>query len=145
MLNPSRLRIIAIGKIRKQWLQEAVGLYLKRLPGLTVTELRDSDLQRESNMIHSVLRKNEKLIALTEEGENLNSINFTKRLQKFGSQRLAFLIGGADGLSPQIKNSAYWQLSLSSLTFPHEIARLLLLEQLYRAQTILQGTSYHRQ
>ena len=63
-----------------------------------------------------------------EEGQNLASIHFAEYLNKFGSQRFAFVIGGANGISPEIKRSAHLQLSLSPMTFPHEIARLLLVE-----------------
>ena len=144
MLNPSRYRIIAIGKVRKAWIKDGLNLYLKRLPGLTITELRDGEPQQETKAIHAALRENEALVALTEESETFSSIDFANRLERCGSQRIAFVIGGADGLAPEIKASAHWNLSLSRLTFPHEIARLLLAEQLYRAHTIRQGTPYHR-
>ncbi len=144
MFNPSRYRILAIGKVRKEWIRNGLSLYIKRLPGLTITELRDSTPSREEKSILDSLNRNELLIALTEEGENLSSIEFARYLKKFESMRLAFAIGGANGLSTNLKASAHCQLSLSPMTFPHELARLLLLEQLYRAQTILQGSPYHR-
>ncbi len=144
MLNPSRYRILAIGKVRKDWIKDGLNLYIKRLPGLTVTELRSSEPQQEAEAIQASLRHNELLVALTEEAKPISSITFAKHLQKLGSQRLAFAIGGANGLSPELKSAAFWNLSLSPLTFPHEIARLLLAEQLYRAQTILSGSPYHR-
>ena len=84
------------------------------------------------------------LVVLTEEGQGFDSVAFAGRLQGSGSQRLAFVIGGADGLDPALKAAATWRLSLSPMTFPHELARLLLLEQLYRAQSIQQGGPYHR-
>jgi 23S rRNA (pseudouridine1915-N3)-methyltransferase len=84
------------------------------------------------------------LVALTEEGRTFDSVAFAQVLQGSGSERLAFVIGGADGLDSTIKAAASWQLSLSPMTFPHELARLLLLEQLYRAQSIQQGGPYHR-
>ncbi len=145
MLNPSRYRIISIGKIRKKWIQNGLDLYLKRLPGLTIIELRDGNLQREAEAIRSAKKSDEALVILTEEGESLPSVQFAHRLQELGSQRLAFVIGGADGLSSEIKASADLSFSLSPLTFPHEIARLLLVEQLYRASTILHGGAYHRE
>ena len=143
-LNPSHYRILAIGKLRKDWIQLSLNSYLKRLPGLAITELRDSTPQKESTAILTTLKRNEIAIALTEEGESLTSIAFAKRLQALGSQRLVFMIGGANGLTPQTKSLASWSFSLSPLTFPHEIARLLLVEQIYRAHTILQGSPYHR-
>ena len=79
-----------------------------------------------------------------EQGKTLDSVAFSERLSAFGAQRLAFVIGGADGITPSLKASAAWQLSLSPMTFPHELARLLLLEQLFRAQAIRSGSPYHR-
>ena len=118
---------------------------MKRLPGLTINELRDSNPQKEAEIIKARTRSDEKLIVLTEEGENFTSIVFAKYLNTFGSQRLTFVIGGANGIAPEIKASAHLQLSLSPLTFPHELALLLLIEQLYRATTIIQAGPYHRE
>ena len=144
MLNTSRIRILTIGKIKKPWIQDGLNIYLKRLPGLQITELRDSTPSLENKSLQASIKKNEFSIALAEEGEVLNSLLFADRLQKLNSKRLVFLIGGAEGLNTQLKSTANLQVSLSPLTFPHEIARLLLVEQIYRAQTILQGTPYHR-
>ncbi len=119
-------------------------MYLKRLPGLVVNELKDSNPSKESEAIQAELRPEERLVVLCEEGELLGSQALAERLQGTGSDRLAFVIGGADGLDPALKARASWKLSLSPLTFPHELARLLLLEQLYRAQSIQQGGAYHR-
>ena len=143
-MNPCRCRIIAVGKVRKGWVQEGVELYLKRLPGLSVVELKDSSREKEAEAIRAALRSDELPVMLMEQGDTLASVPFAKRLEQFGNERLAFVIGGADGLSDELKAAARWQLSLSPMTFPHELARLLLLEQLYRAQAILQGSPYHR-
>ncbi len=144
MLNPSRIRVLAVGKVRKRWIQEGLEVYLKRLPGLSISEVRDSSPEREGEAIVAQLRSDEQLVLLSEAGELCGSVAFAERLLGTGSDRLAFVIGGADGLDPALKARASWTLSLSPLTFPHELARLLLLEQLYRAQTIQQGGAYHR-
>tara|TARA_Y100001968_G_C19094584_1_gene589465 strand:+ start:141 stop:578 length:438 start_codon:yes stop_codon:yes gene_type:complete len=144
LLNPSRFRIIAIGKVRKHWIQTGVSLYLNRLNGLTITEFRDSNLKKEAVSIQSSLKDNELLIVLNEKGRLLPSLDFAHLLETLGNQRLVFVIGGANGIYSELEARAHMTLSLSTLTFPHDIARLLLLEQLYRAQTILQGTPYHR-
>ena len=133
-----------MGKVRRDWIQKGIDLYLKRLPGLTVTELRDSSPEKEADSIRAALRPDETLIALMEQGECSGSISFAKRLEQFENERLVFVIGGADGLTAELKLQANWQLSLSPLTFPHELARLMLVEQLFRAQSIVQGRPYHR-
>lgn len=143
-LNPARLRLIAVGKLRKRWVSEGVALYLKRLPGLQVLEVKDSNPASEAQAVLAALRSDEQLVGLSEEGERLGSLDLARRLEGFGSDRLAFVIGGADGLDPALKARASWLLSLSPLTFPHELARLLLVEQLYRARSILQEGPYHR-
>ncbi|EAR18592.1 23S rRNA (pseudouridine(1915)-N(3))-methyltransferase RlmH [Synechococcus sp. W2B2] len=143
-MNISRCRIIAVGKVRKGWVQEGVALYLKRLQGLQVVELKDSTPEKEAEAIRSTLRADEWPVMLMEQGTPLASIPFAQRLERLGNERLAFVIGGADGLTDELKAAARWQLSLSPMTFPHELARLLLLEQLFRAQAILQGSPYHR-
>jgi len=143
-LNCNRCRVLAVGKVRRGWIQEGIDLYRKRLPGLEIVELRDSTPQKEADAIQSALRPGERLIALMEEGDTLASIPFARRLERYGSDRLAFVIGGADGLTDELKAKAAWKLSLSPMTFPHELARLMLIEQLFRAQAILQGSPYHR-
>ena len=144
MLNPNRIRLLAVGKLRKPWIQAGITMYLKRLPGLVVSELKDSNPLKESEAIQADLRSEEQLVVLCEEGELLSSVALARRLEGTGSGRLAFVIGGADGIDPALKARAHWKLSLSPLTFPHELARLLLLEQLYRALSIQQGGAYHR-
>ena len=144
-MNISRCRIIAVGKVRKGWVQEGVALYLKRLQGLQVVELKDSTPEKEAEAIRSTLRADEWPVMLMEQGTPLASIPFAQQLERLGNERLAFVIGGADGLTDELKAAARWQLSLSPMTFPHELARLLLLEQLFRAQAILQGSPYHRE
>ena len=143
-MNPARCRILAVGKVRKDWVKDGISLYLKRLPGLTITELRDSTPEKEAEAIRQALRADELPVLLMEQGKTLDSVAFSERLSAFGAQRLAFVIGGADGITPSLKASAAWQLSLSPMTFPHELARLLLLEQLFLAQAIRSGSPYHR-
>ena len=143
-MNPARCRIIAVGKVRKAWVQEGIALYLKRLPGLTITELRDSTPEKEAEAIRQALRPDELPVVLMEQGKTLDSVHFSEQLASYGNQRLAFVIGGADGITAELKAAATWQLALSPMTFPHELARLLLLEQLFRAQAIRAGSPYHR-
>ena len=133
-----------MGKVRKAWVQEGISIYLKRLPGLTVTELRDSTPEKEAECIRQALKPDETTVMLAEEGDRFDSVNFAAQLERYGSERLAFVIGGADGLTQQLKQSATWRLSLSPMTFPHDLARLLLLEQLFRAEAIQSGSPYHR-
>jgi|TARA_X000000950_G_scaffold238182_1_gene290114 23S rRNA (pseudouridine1915-N3)-methyltransferase len=143
-LNPSRLRILAVGKVRRGWIQDGIDLYRKRLPGLSIVELRDSTPEKESEAIRAARRPDERLVVLMEQGETLASIPFARKLEQISSERIAFVIGGADGLTDDLKSEAHWRLSLSPMTFPHELARLMLVEQLFRAQSILQGSPYHR-
>ena len=133
-----------MGKVRRGWIQEGIDLYRKRMPGLEIIEIRDSTPAKEAEAIRASLRPDDHLIALMEEGTPLASEPFARRLDQLGNQRLAFVIGGADGLTDALKAGARWQLSLSPMTFPHELARLMLIEQLFRAQAILQGSPYHR-
>jgi 23S rRNA (pseudouridine1915-N3)-methyltransferase len=144
VLNPARIRVIAVGRVRKRWIAEGIAVFLRRLPGLEVLELRDGGPVREAQAVLAALRPDEQLVVLSEEAQSLNSRALAERLAQLGSGRLALVIGGADGIDPVLKARAAWCLSLSAMTFPHELARLLLLEQLYRARSILEGGPYHR-
>ena len=145
MLNISHYKIIAIGKIRKKWIQEGIEMYLKRLPGLEVKEIKDSTQAKEEHTIKEIISKNEFLVTLNENGQSFTSKQLATKLLTSHNQNITFVIGGASGLTSSLNNLASWQLSLSPLTFPHEIARLLLIEQLYRAKTITQGGPYHKE
>ena len=144
MINPSRIRILAVGKVRKGWVLEGIATYLKRLPGLQVVELRDAGKAKEADAVLAALQPGEQLVVMAEEGQTFDSPAFAERLDGSGSERLVFVIGGAEGIDPALKARASWKLSLSPMTFPHELARLLLLEQLYRALSIQQGGPYHK-
>ena len=144
MINPSRIRILAVGKVRKGWVLEGIATYLKRLPGLQVVELRDAGKAKEAEAFLAALQPGEQLVVMAEEGQTFDSPAFAERLEGSGSERLVFVIGGAEGIDPALKARASWKLSLSPMTFPHELARLLLLEQLYRALSIQQGGPYHK-
>ena len=144
VINPSRIRILAVGKVRKGWVLEGIATYLKRLPGLQVVELRDAGKAKEADAVLAALQPGEQLVVMAEEGQTFDSPAFAERLKGSGSERLVFVIGGAEGIDPALKARASWKLSLSPMTFPHELARLLLLEQLYRALTIQQGGPYHK-
>ena len=103
MINPARIRILAVGTVRKVWVSEGVDLYRRRLPGLEIVELRDGGLAREAEAISSELRRGEQLVALCEEGQTYDSLAFAQALEGSGSEQLAFVIGGAAGLDPALK------------------------------------------
>ena len=144
LLQPARIRILAIGKLKRAWVAEGVAFYRKRLPGLEVVELKDNTPAKEAEAIRAARKPAERLVLLSEEGRQLSSVGLAELLGGWASERLALVIGGADGHDPTLKQQADVLLSLSELTFPHELARLMLVEQLYRASTILQGGPYHR-
>ncbi len=145
MINISRYKIIAVGKIKKKWIQEGIDIYLKRLPGLEVIEIKDNNQTKEENTIREMISKNDILVTLNENGQSFTSKQLATKLLSSHNQNISFVIGGASGLAPSLNNFASWQLSLSPLNFPHEIARILLIEQLYRAKTIAQGGPYHKE
>ena len=145
MLNISHYKIIAIGKIKRRWIQEGIDMYLKRLPDLEVIEIKENTQKKEEQKIKEIIKKNDTLVTLNENGHSFTSKQIATKLLNSHNQNITFVIGGPLGLSPSFNSSASWQLSLSPLTFPHELARLLLIEQLYRAKTITQESPYHKE
>lgn len=138
------VKILAVGKVKKTWIQDGIQVYLARSPEVQIVEIKDSDPETEAARVLSMLSSDEQLIALSEEGKLMTSMVFAEFLTHYSSNQLVFVVGGADGLGDRLKSRADQILSLSAMTFPHEIARLLLVEQLYRAKTILQGGKYHK-
>jgi 23S rRNA (pseudouridine1915-N3)-methyltransferase len=139
-----KIKLIAVGRVKKGWLREGLAVYRQRLPELEIIELKDTDPDKEGEQILALVKGGDRLIALTEEGQTLTSVQFAGWISRADSHSLVFAIGSAEGLSPAVKQGATQCLSLSPMTFPHEVARLLLVEQLYRAKTILQGSGYHK-
>lgn len=137
-----KVKIIAVGKVRKPWIKEGVQRYAKRLPEVEIIEIKDSGKEKEAGKLLSLMKSQERLVVLAEYGKERNSITFADWLGKEAYGTLVLFIGGAEGISNRLKK--YPMISLSAMTFPHEIARLMLVEQLYRAKTILQNGSYHK-
>jgi 23S rRNA (pseudouridine1915-N3)-methyltransferase len=153
-----KISILAIGQRQPGWADEAVADYLKRFPagfsvgikalkaaprtGHTAEQVRAS----ESERLRAALPAGCVTIALDERGRDMTSQALAEQLGRWrdGGTSAAFVIGGPDGLTDELKRSAQLVLRLSSLTLPHALVRVLLVEQLYRAWAILGGHPYHR-
>ena len=138
MIQINKLTINAIGKIKKPWINNGINQYKKRMPDLLINELKNFKLMNLKNANNNII------ICLSEEGKLFNSEDFTSLIESFKNQKVSFLIGDADGLPSNLKSNSDLLLSLSPLTFPHELARLILIEQIYRAFSISQNYPYHR-
>lgn len=139
-----KLKLIAVGKVKKSWIRDGIDLYGARLPELEIVEIKDSNPVKEGEQVLAGLRGGDRLVALSEAGTCFSSVQFAAFLGKAPSNRLILFIGSAEGLSLEVKQQAQVLLSLSPMTFPHELARLMLVEQLYRAKTILNRGNYHK-
>jgi len=155
-----RISIVAVAARLPAWAETACADYLARLPRGYETrrvpvraEPRgegkplDKLLAAEAKRIAIAVPPGTRLVALDERGRDWSTQEFARRLREWldSGQPTAFLIGGADGLDPQLKASAASTLRLSSMTLPHALAQVLLCEQLYRAASLLTGHPYHRE
>lgn len=143
-----RTTIIAIGKMKNRSLAALCDDFSKRLKrqgNFELIELKDGDVESEGQRILEALMKRQgaRVYAMAEEGKLCRSREFAERLQSLQGQPAVFIIGGAYGLSDAVKQRADELFSLSPMTFTHEIARMLLCEQLYRAVSINSGSKYH--
>ena len=157
------INIICVGKLKEDYLRMACAEYEKRLGAfckLKIAELApaklpdnpnqaqiDAALNDESERILSRISANEAVFALCIEGKELSSEGLSKEIEKCavsGFGTLTFIIGGSHGLSPAVKSRAKFRLSMSPMTFPHQLARVMLLEQIYRAFKIEEGSGYHK-
>ena len=147
MLN--KISIIAIGKLPSEY-KDLSSHYLKMIGKLEITEIvikknlsEKEALQSEGKEILSKIKPSQKVILLDVVGKSLDSHKFAKMLGDI-NQDICFVIGGAYGVSEDLKRRAAISISLSDLTFPHMLARIILLEQIYRAKSILVGHPYHK-
>lgn len=151
-----KIRILAVGRLKTPHWQQAAAHYAKRLSrGFTLEEhlVKDADAQlplaerkrHEAAALAKHLRPSEIVICLDEKGTSMSSTDFAETLRAFfnAAQTPCFIVGGAYGLDASLLKRADRLLAFGPMTLPHEMARVLLLEQLYRAQNILAGTGYH--
>ena len=160
MLN---IRLICVGKLKERFYAEAVAEYAKRLGAfcrLEVIELAEerlgenpsateleAALNREAEQIEKKLLKDGTLVCLCVEGGQMDSEAFAgllTRTENSGRPRLSFVGGGSFGLAQKLKDRADLRLSMSKMTFPHHLARVMLLEQIYRGFQIKEGSRYHK-
>lgn len=158
-----RLVVIAIGRLKQGPERELSDRYRKRFDeigrklgfrGLEILEIPESRARdasarsaEEAAAILAAIPEKSVLVALDERGQNLDSTVFARHLGRWRDEAVAntiFVIGGADGLSPELRRKAKLAIAFGSATWPHQIVRVMLLEQLYRAATILAGHPYHR-
>ena len=139
-----KIKILAVGKLKEKAYQNRIGEYVKWINRDIPVELiflKDNDKVNKKLLAH--INSKEHIICLSEEGEKKSSKEFSTLLFNKALSH-TFIIGGPDGLSRYIKEKANQIFSLSELTFPHEMALLILAEQLYRAVSIEKGSNYHR-
>lgn len=158
-----RVTVLCVGKLKEKFYLEAAAEYVKRLQRfckLELVELPESrlpespspaEVQRalaaEAAAIRERLPKGGAVIALCIEGKPCSSVELSRRMEELavaGKTQLTFLIGGSVGLDENLKRQADWRLSMSPMTFPHHLARIMLLEQIYRAYQISAGTKCHK-
>jgi 23S rRNA (pseudouridine1915-N3)-methyltransferase len=154
-----KLFIVAVGQRVPDWAQTAWDDYAKRFPPELKIELKavkteprgsktlDTLLAAERERIEAAIPKNTRIVALDERGTSLTTKALAQRLQdwQLGGDDVALVIGGPDGLEPAFRQAAHERVRLSDLTLPHAMARVLLIEQLYRAWSVNAGHPYHRE
>lgn len=150
------IKIICVGKIKEKFFKEALEEYKKRLSKYTklqIIEVEDVNLpneslikQKEKELIEKNINEKDYVITLEIEGKELNSIELSNKIQELEqtSPNITFIIGGSYGLDEKLKQKSNYKLSFSKLTFPHQLFRVILLEQIYRAYKIKNNESYHK-
>ena len=150
------IKLICVGKIKEKYLNDAINEYRKRLSKYTkldIIELPDSSYNEidkvknmEGKLILKHLKENDNVIILDINGQELSSVELTDKLcsQEVINSNLTFIIGGSYGLSDEVKKRANYSISFSKLTFPHQLFRVMLLEQTYRTYKIRNNENYHK-
>ncbi len=156
------IRIISVGRIKEKYLKDGIDEYIKRLSKFTkleMIELKDipvpdkaslseeNEIKKEEGKEILSRIKDDYVIALDLKGEMLDSVSFSKKIEEIntsGKSKITFVIGGSLGLSKEVIDRSNYQLSFSPMTFPHQLFKLILLEQIYRAYKILNNETYHK-
>lgn len=144
------LKIICVGKIKKEYVKEAINDYKTRLSKYTkleIIEVQDDNMKDEASRILKYVDEKDYIITLEIEGKMLSSKELSEKIDElntYGNSNITFIIGGSDGLDEIIKQKSNFALSFSKLTFPHQLFRVLLLEQIYRSYKIINNEQYHK-
>ena len=155
-----KIKIIALGKIKEKFLKEGIDEFMKRLVPyasveiieLTPVEIKDENLiqkalEQEAEKILANIKANSYVITMEIQGKQLSSEDFAQKINEItisGISELVFVIGSSCGIAPIVSQRADFKLSISKMTFLHQFARLLLIEQIYRAFKILKNETYHK-
>ena len=143
-----KIYFVVVGKIKEAFYRDAVAEYIKRLSRFAKTEIRELpegvNPEAEADEILRAVRGY--VVALAVEGEKISSEGLASRLKRLGDEgrEITFVIGSSCGLSERVKSAADWKLSFSDMTFPHQLRRVILAEQVYRAFMINSGSAYHK-
>ena len=141
-----KITVLCVGKIKEGYFRDAISEYSKRL-GRYCKALEDAILEKEAGRLLAKLPKDAYTIALAIEGKKLDSVSLAKKVEQLGvlgNSHLVFIIGGSLGLHASILRGADFLLSFSDMTFPHQLMRVILLEQIYRGFRITAGEPYHK-
>lgn len=143
------IKIICVGKIKESYIKEGILDYQKRISKyhkIEIIEVMDSNIDEEKDRILKYIDKKDYLITLDIEGNNLSSLELADKIDKtfITNSNITFIIGGSNGIHKDIKELSNYSLSFSKLTFPHQLFRLILLEQIYRCFKILNNETYHK-
>lgn len=151
------IKIICVGKIKEKYLEDGIKEYFKRIEGfqkiqiIEVKEFNTPDINKniynEGQLIKEKINKDDYNITLEINGKKLDSVQLAKKIgevQTYQSSNINFIIGGSNGLSEEVIKMKNFSLSFSDMTFPHQLMRLILLEQIYRAFTIINHKEYHK-
>ncbi len=137
-----KIKLVAVGKLKKGYIREGVRDYVSRIKHYVPFETVETKEER----IMQFLKENRPNVLLDRKGKMMSSEEFSEFVENFmlNGKDLSFFIGGAEGFSDEERQSADFMISFSEMTFPHELARLMLAEQIYRALTIIRGEKYHK-
>lgn len=154
-----KIRLLTVSHKQPGWVHEACAEYEKRLPrawGFQLVEVKpdartsgaptEKVQAAEAEKLRAALGKNVRIVALDERGEAWSTRAFADKMQRWqqDARDVAFVVGGADGLEPAFRDAADVRLSLSAMTMPHGLVRVVLVEQLYRTASLLAGHPYHK-
>lgn len=143
------INIICVGKLKDKYLVQMADDYLTRLTKyhkVVVTELKDSNIKAEGDLILKLLNNRDFIITMEIGGKNLSSVELSELIDKtfINYPNITFIIGGSDGIDERVLGKSNYRLSFGRNTYPHGVFRCLLLEQIYRSFKILNNESYHK-